>query len=495
MIAPVVGCDGERDGKQLDECGECGGDGSSCRCWSYIPQADVMLNYLHLNQIDGSELYHLADDGLTDPIDIGFTFNFYSVPHTQVRVHANGYLNFGSQHSPFGNTWPIPSATAPNDIAAVFWTDLDPSEAGEVRGWGDPGRVKVFEWSNVPLWSQSPTVTESNSFEVQLLQEDNSMRFLYSDVSVSPEHWDKTHAAVTIGIEDPSGETGVEIEYSFDATMQLTGVNINASCHTLSGCDGISGSGLQDDACGICGGNGSSCIGCVSNDASNFDSTATIPGSCTWDNCAGNAPDAIWGGVSQFVSSDFTAAVSAGTQDAAATFGHAFIDEYGLTMDGSGDYAMITSMEACVEAAQDSVAADAANCLDVALGQPGSQEDCEAVMTQADDSVPACTYIPSHGLPDYSGDGSFTITFWFSKLVCDPGSSYEYLWSHVQHPGSNILSPENSNINLYLSCSGYGASGVAEGGSGEDSAYLRTNLVDSVGETANWDSVLHVDGF
>lgn len=497
MIAEVIGCDGAPDGKQFDECGECGGDGSTCRCWSHISQTRVQQDYLHLSQVEGSYRILLADDGLTNAISIGFSFNFYSVPYTQVRLSANGYLHFGARYTPYGNTWPIPSIEHPNNIAAVFWTDLDPASGGEIRGWGDQN-MKVFEWSNVPLWASSGSTPVTNSFEVQLIQSDNSMRFLYEDVST--EHSDHTHAAVSIGVEDATGEAGVELEYSFDVSMKLDGFVVAAACHTVSGCDGVTGSELQNDVCGVCGGDGSSCTGCMSDDASNYDAGATIPGSCSWSSCVGDCPpggcsSVSWGGVSQFLSPDFVAAVDSGAQNAAATFGDAFIDEYGLTMDGSGDYALVTSTDSCVEVAPVSVAADAANCLAVTLGQPGSRAECESVMTEADASVAACTYTPDHGLPDYSGDGSFTVAFWFSKLVCDPGSRYEYLWSHVEQPTIDIMSMENSNINLYLSCSGYGAFREAEGGPGEGSAYLRTNLVDRVGEKANWDSLLHVDGF
>jgi hypothetical protein len=500
MIATVVGCDGAPDGKQLDECGVCGGDGSSCRCWSHIDEAVVRAEYIHLGQVadDGSVLYSLPDDGLTGPIALGFTFSFYSVPYTQLRLSANGYLHFGAEYTPYGNTWPIPSVTHPNNLAAVFWTDLDPSSGGEIRGWGD-GQMKVFEWNDVPLWSSRDTAATLCSFEVQIRGADNSMLFLYEDVST--KEWHHTHAAVTIGVEDVTGEDGVQIEYSFDFEQQWTGVSVSAACHAVIGCDDVEGSGLKPDACGVCAGDGTSCKGCMSPDASNYDPTASIPDACTWNDCVDSCPSGgcsgsvVWGGLSQFAIADFSSAVTAGTQSDATMFGHAFVDEYGLTMDGSGDFAKITGTDTCIETAGTSVPADAANCLAVALGQAGSQAACEAVMTEADASVRACTYTASQGLPDYSADASFTIAFWFSKLVCDPGGQYEFLWSHVEHFNRDILRVDNSNINIYLSCTGYGAFSLAEGGPGEGSTFLRTNLVDSVGERANWDSLLHVDGF
>ena len=109
------------------------------------------------------------------------------------------------------------------------WTDLNPAGGGEIRSWGDT-TVKVFEWTNVPLWTTGTPSTYC-SFEVQLKPADNSMLFLYEDVSTAESG--HTHAAATIGVEDPTGKVGVEIMYSFDVSMQGQGVRVPAACHTV----------------------------------------------------------------------------------------------------------------------------------------------------------------------------------------------------------------------------------------------------------------------
>ena len=72
---------------------------------------------------------------------------------------------------------------------------------------------------------------------------------------------------------------------NFDPTATIDQGCEYGSC---AGCDGIANSGLALDACGVCGGDGTSCLGCTYADACNFDASATIDdGSCEYETCAG----------------------------------------------------------------------------------------------------------------------------------------------------------------------------------------------------------------
>ena len=59
------------------------------------------------------------------------------------------------EHLAYGDTQAIPSREAPNDLIAVYWTDLDPSQAvgGGIFSFVDQGRF-VVEWHAIPLWDQ-----------------------------------------------------------------------------------------------------------------------------------------------------------------------------------------------------------------------------------------------------------------------------------------------------------------------------------------------------
>src|ERR1051326_5005271 len=83
------------------------------------------------------------DEGIAGPIDIGFGVPFFSGDqspgvYTQLYVSPNGFVTF----SPFaGDTSvnvPLPGASAPTNLIAFFWDDLDLSTTGHVYTDNDP---------------------------------------------------------------------------------------------------------------------------------------------------------------------------------------------------------------------------------------------------------------------------------------------------------------------------------------------------------------------
>ena len=50
-----------------------------------------------------------------------------------IMVSSNGYFTFGSTHYKYGNTQTIPHDGVPDEMAAVYWSDFDPS-AGRTQG-------------------------------------------------------------------------------------------------------------------------------------------------------------------------------------------------------------------------------------------------------------------------------------------------------------------------------------------------------------------------
>ena len=82
------------------------------------------------------------DEGIAGPIDIGFGFPFFSGAQspdifTKLYVSPNGFVTF----SPFGGDTSLnqvlPSSTAPTNLIALFWDDLDLSIGGRVYAYSD----------------------------------------------------------------------------------------------------------------------------------------------------------------------------------------------------------------------------------------------------------------------------------------------------------------------------------------------------------------------
>jgi len=85
-------------------------------------------------------------------------------------------------------------------------------------------------------------------------------------------------------IPDPESSTeGEECSCPPPTAVQYSGNIYSTHTPILADCAGNCGGTLVDDDCSVCGGDNSSCTGCMNTDAYNFDDTATIP--CEDDNC------------------------------------------------------------------------------------------------------------------------------------------------------------------------------------------------------------------
>lgn len=120
----------------------------------------------------------LSNDGhVLTPL--GFTFDFYQSPFTEVAINANGTLYFGADATLGLANSCMPGNTpylVDDDIVAVFWDDLDPEAAGEVyyQTLGTPGDQRfVVQWdvpnfggSAVDLMRIQAVLHESGNIEV-----------------------------------------------------------------------------------------------------------------------------------------------------------------------------------------------------------------------------------------------------------------------------------------------------------------------------------------
>jgi len=71
-----------------------------------------------------------------------------------------------------------------------------------------------------------------------------------------------------------------------------TNYDCSGNCIVDFDCDGICGGSLIDDVCGVCDGDSSSCTGCMEEAACNYDLSATVSGGCEYAetnyDCSGN---------------------------------------------------------------------------------------------------------------------------------------------------------------------------------------------------------------
>jgi len=146
---------------------------------------------------------NLTDETISNPLPIGFTFTFYGVDHTTLRVCANGYLSFTDTaieylYAMIHNTQP------PNNILAPYWTDLDCGAQGNVYYYQDStnGRF-IVQYENIVNWGEST----GNTFQV-ILNSDNTIVFQYK--LMNPNYLNYC----SVGIENFDGSDGLSVVYN-----------------------------------------------------------------------------------------------------------------------------------------------------------------------------------------------------------------------------------------------------------------------------------------
>jgi hypothetical protein len=135
-------------------------------------------------------------------VNLPFTFSFYGVDKTQVRISSNGYLTFGAFGSTFTNT-NIPNSGNPSDIICPFWDDLNPatSPGGTIHYLSSPTQF-IVQYTNIRRF----LTTQPNTFEV-ILNADGSMLFQYLDMQ-------GLLTSSTVGIENAAGTVGLQVVFN-----------------------------------------------------------------------------------------------------------------------------------------------------------------------------------------------------------------------------------------------------------------------------------------
>ena len=172
----------------------------------------------------------ITDDTISDPIPLGFNFQFASVVVDSVRIMSNGRLQFLNQNPAngvvFDNTacgfgtpdqFPFPSASVPYTMK-LYGADIDPTNIEEAPSYAtrcsltgagtgafgnlpcfvsfattgsSPNLQLVVTWNNVPEWTNGSS--PQGNFQLQaIVRQDGTFVYQYganSSVSVAQVGW------------------------------------------------------------------------------------------------------------------------------------------------------------------------------------------------------------------------------------------------------------------------------------------------------------------
>lgn len=158
-----------------------------------------------------------GDDGAVN-VSLPFSFNYYGVDSTDLRVGGNGAMLFGVTTGDIDfEDLPLPTTGADaQPLIAPFWSDLfdsfpNANQFFEVVGVA-PNREALVQWEQVTDWNG--VETENVTFQVALIEGTNEIQFRYEDVVFggSAAALDGG-AGASIGIDSGDGTNAVQFSF------------------------------------------------------------------------------------------------------------------------------------------------------------------------------------------------------------------------------------------------------------------------------------------
>ncbi len=152
----------------------------------------------------------LGDDDASDLIPIGFTFPFYENSYDNLYIGSNGMITFSAPSTKRYNS-ALPNTLTPNDQIALWWSDLDVAEYGDVMYYYDAVNERfIVSFIGVPYY-ESPSGTGSLTFQA-VLYPNGQIVLQYQ--SMDPGDEAGGLATATIGIENSDGTDGLTVTYN-----------------------------------------------------------------------------------------------------------------------------------------------------------------------------------------------------------------------------------------------------------------------------------------
>ena len=183
--------------------------------------AGPTFDWIDISEV-GTQL-SLGDDQWAGPFPIDFSFPFYGQTFSEFYVSSNGWLSFSQPSSSESSNDPLPSSTAPGNLIAMFWDDLNPSAGGEVRYTADAGRL-VVSFLDVPRYSSGGPYTFA-----AILTPDGGITLQYLTMLGSRLN------ESTVGIQNGHGSEGLQIAYNQHYVHDMLAVRFDPPQETSLG--------------------------------------------------------------------------------------------------------------------------------------------------------------------------------------------------------------------------------------------------------------------
>ncbi|NOX19225.1 MAG: T9SS type A sorting domain-containing protein, partial [Chlorobi bacterium] len=165
--------------------------------WNDISSTGTEMNFPNGNQ----------DDGWTNSLNLGFTFNFYGTNYSSVRFTSNGLISFAPLTSSFRSNEDIPYDNEPNEFIAAFWDDLTGKNQGGYFYQQDGDRF-IVQFNDIQKYYSASAGGPSGHYTFQVAIEANGkIKIYYKEMIGATDE-------ATVGIENEDGSIGMEVAYN-----------------------------------------------------------------------------------------------------------------------------------------------------------------------------------------------------------------------------------------------------------------------------------------
>ena len=247
---------------------------------------------------DGNETPTLG--GFSIPLDAGTTYNiaFYDsdgvitgddfLGSSDFTPTGGGDLTVSNSTTAILTLTETVVASFDESTQVVVFDGLDVYQDLDGDGYGNP---------DVPVDACNPNNTEPYAFNDQDCNDSDAT--IYFDAPGTGENVDNNCDGAITGAEVIIVEgctDSTACNYNAEATLDdatcefaQEGFDCEGNCVVGEDCEGTCGGSVEIDQCGICGGDGTTCLGCTNPSATNYDPTATVDdGTCLAPECLGD---------------------------------------------------------------------------------------------------------------------------------------------------------------------------------------------------------------
>ncbi|MCF7918992.1 MAG: hypothetical protein K9N06_03640 [Candidatus Cloacimonetes bacterium] len=165
-------------------------------------------------------LYEPGDTGAITTLNLPFIMQFYGVDYNQITICTNGWAAPGVTEQTGFMNWHVPGPGGPSPMIAAFWDDLK-CTSGNICYYNDSANHQyIIEWSRL----QNEYNNALETFQMIIRNPvfypsqtgDSDILIMYNDINnVNSGYYRADHGQYcTVGIEDHTGEIGLEYTYN-----------------------------------------------------------------------------------------------------------------------------------------------------------------------------------------------------------------------------------------------------------------------------------------